>query len=432
MTEAELILQKALVGSNLDSSQWNQIQAGFRNRAFFSSRVAQVNILAAMRDKVREYAEGETDISKIRMKIREDLQRLHYTPKPGEQDTIHDLFSQARLDVIIKTNVAQARGYMQYAEGMSPGAFAAFPAQEFTRIRHSRKPRQDWPQRWAKAGGKTYGGKMIALKDDPVWERLSVFGNPFPPFDWGSGMGVLDVDRKTAIQLRLISDEDLRGKTAALREKPVPDFNENLQATMPKITEKEWAKMKADFGDQIQRKGDIVAWRTDWFKEAFDNGNFKIRLGKPQSGLLSKLPQSCEFNGWQNGQLTIDQTWLNNKRDNGSDHRSHFKGYGNEANPLEKGDVDLLPCLWRNPDRAWLDTRKGKEGKKGVPRLILELDSFDGSTFRAVVDIGTDRPFLKTFFKKDPVGSAALIQAGAGDKHPHDISKGGKGGITRT
>ena len=114
MTEAEFILQKALVGSNLDSSQWNQIQAGFRNRAFFSSRVAQVNILAAMRDKVREYSEGETDISKIRMKIREDLQTLKYDPQ-GDRGTIHDLFSQARLDVIIKTNVAQARGYMQYA-----------------------------------------------------------------------------------------------------------------------------------------------------------------------------------------------------------------------------------------------------------------------------------------------------------------------------
>lgn len=60
MTEAELILQKALVGSKLDSSQWNQIQAGFRNRAFFSSRVAQVNILAAMRDKVRDHLEFET------------------------------------------------------------------------------------------------------------------------------------------------------------------------------------------------------------------------------------------------------------------------------------------------------------------------------------------------------------------------------------
>ncbi len=430
MTEAELILQKALVGSNLDSSQWNQIQAGFRNRAFISSRVAEVNILAAMRNKVAEYARGETDISKIRMKIREDLQRLHYTPKPGEQDTIHDLFSRARLDVIIKTNVAQARGYMQYAEGMSPGAFAAFPAQEFTRIRHSRKPRKDWPQRWAKAGGKTYGGKMIALKDDPVWERLSVFGNPFPPFDWGSGMGVLDVDRKTAIRLGLISDEELRGKTAALREKPVPDFNENLQATMPKLTEKEWQGMKAAFGDQIQRKGDVVAWRTDWFKEAFDGGNFTIRLGKVQPGLSSKLPKGCEFNGWQKGSFTVDQTWLNSTRDDGTDHRSHFKGYGNDAPPLEKGDVDFLPCLWRNPDRAWLDTRKGHEGRNGYPRLVLEIDAFDGTTYHAVVDIGTESPFLKTFFKyrQVPVGSGALILAGGAAKPLRHIGKSTKGG----
>ncbi len=259
MTEAELILQKALVGSSLDSSQWNQIQAGFRNRAFFSSRVAEVNILAAMREKAAEYARGGTDLSKIRMEFRKELETLKYDPKGATG--IHNLFSQARIDVIIKTNVAQARGYMQFAEGMTPGAFAAFPAQEFTRIRHSRKPRQDWPQRWAKAGGKTYGGKMIALKDDPVWERLSVFGNPFPPFDWGSGMGVLDVDRKTAIQLGLITDEELRGKTAALREKPMPNFNDNLQASVPKLSEKEWLGLKAAFGDQIERKGDVLTWR---------------------------------------------------------------------------------------------------------------------------------------------------------------------------
>ena len=276
MTEAELILQKALVGSNLDSSQWNQIQAGFRNRAFFSSRVAQVNILAAMRDKVREYAEGETDISKIRMKIREDLQRLHYTPKPGEQDTIHDLFSQARLDVIIKTNVAQARGYMQFAEGMSPGAFAAFPAQEFTRIRHSNTPRKDWPQRWAKAGGKVYGGKMIALKDDPVWERLSVFGNPFPPFDWG-------VDRKTAIRLGLISDEELRGKTAALREKPVPDFNANLQATVPVPNLRHDSLcgqvLIKNFGDQVAIENSVVSWQGNLIQDVISGRRKKAQLG---------------------------------------------------------------------------------------------------------------------------------------------------------
>ncbi|MBQ3806609.1 MAG: hypothetical protein II840_01490, partial [Kiritimatiellae bacterium] len=336
MTEAELILQKALVGSNLDSSQWNQIQAGFRNRAFFSSRVAEVNILAAMRERVAKYAEGETDLSKIRMIIRDDLRRANYAPEPGQENTIHDLFSQARLDVIIKTNVAQARGYMQYIEDTSPGAFAAFPAQEFTRIRHSNKPRKDWPQRWAKAGGKVYGGKMIALKDDPVWERLSVFGNPFPPFDWGSGMGVMDVDRKTAIQLGLVSDEELRGKTAALREKPVPDFNANLQATVPVPNLRHDSLcgqvLIKNFGDQVAIENSVVSWQGNLIQDVIAGRRKKAQLGVGYNG--RPLPLSHNF------------------------FREHLsKHFGdNETNPqsipLTTGDYELLPAVWRKPDRV--------------------------------------------------------------------------------
>ena len=369
MTEAELILQKALVGSNLDSSQWNQIQAGFRNRAFFSSRVAQVNILAAMRDKVREYSEGETDISKIRMKIREDLQRLHYTPKPGEQDTIHDLFSQARLDVIIKTNVAQARGYMQFAEGMSPGAFAAFPAQEFTRIAHRRNQLQDWPQRWAKAGGKTYGGRMIALKDDPVWERLSVFGNPFPPFDWGSGMGVLDVDRKTAIQLGLVSDEELRGKTAALREKPLPDFNRDMQATVPNLRSDSLCGkiLKREFGDQVVIENSVVHWQGNLIKDVIAGKRKKAQLGVGYNG--RPLPLSHNF------------------------FKEHLsKHYGaNETNPqsipLRDSDYELIPAMWHKPDKV----------SKSGNRDHLEFETFDGGILHLFVsDIKGIRSFYKT------------------------------------
>lgn len=368
MTEAELILQKALVGSKLDSSQWNQIQAGFRNRAFFSSRIANVNILAAMRDKVREYSEGETDISKIRMKIREDLQTLKYDPQ-GDRGTIHDLFSQARLDVIIKTNVAQARGYMQYAEGMSPGAFAAFPAQEFTRIAHRRNQRQDWPQRWAKAGGKTYGGRMIALKDDPVWERLSVFGNPFPPFDWGSGMGVLDVDRKTAIQLGLISDEELRGKTAALREKPLPDFNRDMQATVPNLRSDSLCGkiLKREFGDQVAIENSVVHWQGNLIKDVIAGKRKKAQLGVGYNG--RPLPLSHNF------------------------FKEHLsKHYGaNETNPqsipLRDSDYELIPAMWHKPDKV----------SKSGNRDHLEFETFDGGILHLFVsDIKGIRSFYKT------------------------------------
>lgn len=368
MTEAELILQKALVGSKLDSSQWNQIQAGFRNRAFFSSRIANVNILAAMRERVAKYADGETDLSKIRMMIRDDLRRANYTPEPGQENTIHDLFSQARLDVIIKTNVAQARGYMQYAEGMSPGAFAAFPAQEFTRIAHRRNQRKDWPQRWAKAGGKVYGGKMIALKDDPVWERLSVFGNPFPPFDWGSGMGVLDVDRKTAIQLELISDEELRGKTAALREKPLPDFNRDMQASVPNLRSDSLCGqiLIKNFGDQVAIENSVVSWQGNLIQDVIAGRRKKAQLGVGYNG--RPLPLSHNF------------------------FREHLsKHFGdNETNPqsvpLTIGDYELLPAVWRKPDRV----------TKSRDRDHLEFETFDGGILHLFV---SEQKGIRSFYK---------------------------------
>lgn len=376
MTEAEFILQKALVGSNLDSSQWNQIQAGLRNRAFFSSRVAEVNILAAMRDKVREYSEGGKDLSKIRMEFRDELKTLKYSPKPGEEGTIHDLFSQARIDVIIKTNVAQARGYMQYAEGMSPGAFAAFPAQEFTRIAHRRNEREDWPQRWAKAGGKTYGGKMIALKDDPVWERLSVFGNPFPPFDYNSGMGVMDVDRKTAIQLGLISDEELRGKTAALREKPLPDFNRDMQASVPNLRSDSLCGkiLKREFEDQVTIEDSVVHWQGNLIQDLIAGKRKKVKLGA----------------GYNGESLSLSHQFF---VEHGSKHLDPNEPYEH----LTKQDFELLPCLWRKPDRV-LPTRDPN-------RSQLELDTFDGWSIVMVVD---RRNGIKSIQKRKSPGGSTI------------------------
>jgi hypothetical protein len=48
------------------------------------------------------------------------------------------------------------------------------------------------------AGGGGRGGgcdalkalpRMIARKDSPIWEALSRFGTPYPPFDFNSGCG---------------------------------------------------------------------------------------------------------------------------------------------------------------------------------------------------------------------------------------------------
>ena len=398
MTASELILQKALVGSDLDSSQWNQIQAGLRNRAFFSSRIAKVNIIDAMRRKAAEYAQGETDLSKIRMEFREELRRANYQPQPGEEGTIHDLFSQARIDVIVKTNVAQARGYIQYAEGMSPGAFAAFPAQEFTRVAHRKNARQDWPQRWAKAGGKTYGGKMIALKDDPVWVNLSVFGNPFPPFDWGSGMGVLDIDRKTAIELGLIDDAALREKTAEMRKKPLPDFNRDMQASVPDLRHDSLCGqiLERDFGDQISIDNSVVKWQSNLIRDVLAGRINKARLGMTTPAAIKKMSGKIP-------QEDIAAFKAMNPSFNKTTFQQHAaKHYGkNERRlktnvPLEDADYDLMPAVWHNPDTIYPADNHG---------AVFEMQTFDGNYIQLSVNAITG--FSSYYKTKNPLGAAS-------------------------
>ena len=59
--------------------------------------------------------------------------------------------------------------------------------------------------RWEAAGGQFTNGRMAALKTDPIRAAISRFGDPFPPFDYGSDMGLRDIDREEAEALGLQS-----------------------------------------------------------------------------------------------------------------------------------------------------------------------------------------------------------------------------------
>ena len=428
MNAAELILKKALVASNLDSKEWNQVQAAFRNRAFFSSQVAQANVVQAMRQRVAEYAERGVDISEARKLMRADLERAHYQPDPGKEGTIKDLFSKARLDTILKHNLRQARGMIQRASGMSPGAFAAFPAQEFKRTHHRKAQRQDWPERWRKAGGKVYGGRMIALKTDPVWERLSVFGNPFPPFDWGSGMGVVDVDRKTAIELGLVTDEKLREETAALRNaKPeAAKFNDNLQATVSDKYGNELGKMRTLFGEEFgdlvktEKVGDdvVLKWRPEVLRDTLLQGkNFVMKIGRPQRGLLDLLRENPKLEPFakqiEGKQLIVTQDWRDIKRQDGTTHLAHFYPLKDhpEDIPLKPEDMEMLPSLWHKPDRVI---------KIRANIFQAELNAFDGSTYVMQLAISKKgSPKLWTFYKTMLPTSKKIAQASAAPLPSH-------------
>lgn len=259
MTAAEKILKKTLVGSSLNSREWNLVQAGLRDRAYFSSQVQSKRILQEARRMVADRAGGNLSASEIRRDLRKVISSTGYRPPEGKEGTLQDLYSKRRLDTIIKTNVEQARGYVRHLDGMKPGAFAAFPGQELIRVRE-RKAKRDWATRWKNAGGEFYNGRMIALRDDPIWERISVFGNPFPPFDWGSGMGVRAVSRRDCLSLGVVTDEEVREKVQALKaEKPV-SMNGNLAVS---VTPEEEPELRQTFGDQIAIENGEARWRDD-------------------------------------------------------------------------------------------------------------------------------------------------------------------------
>ena len=410
MTAAEKILGKAIVASNIDSRQWAGIQAGLRDRAFFSSCVAEEKFLIAFRTASAAHAAGAADLSKLRIELRKYLVGEGYKPEDDERGTIKDLTTKARLDVIIKTNVATARGFVSYANGMSPGAYAAFPAMKLLRIRQ-RKQGRAWDARW-KAAGDSIGwkgatpdfGTRTALKDSPIWQKLGDgeggyrdgLGNPFPPFAWGSGVGVVDVSRKEAIELGLISDGELREKTAEMEKQrdaeTLPGMNGKLQAEVPFVNDAAWSDWKNKyFGDQVQKVGDVVEWRDDIFKENFDKGGkFTIRLGEPMPTLLGRLPSEVPASDIEGKPLTITQDWLDRKRKDGvTDHRVHFRPMPDhpEDIPLEQGEVAMLPSMWRNPDRVFF--HKG--------HLVLETDAFGGGMYRAFVKIGGNK--LRSFYR---------------------------------
>ena len=220
MTAAEKILGKALVGSDLDTEGWSRIQAGLRDRAFFSAKVEEARILHAARQMCAEVADGKRSASEFRRDMRALLSKMGY---PEGDGSLKDLYSERRLDVLRETNVRQARGYVQHLEATTRGALMAFPAQELVRIYDREKPR-NWESRWAAAGGKFYGGRMIALKGDPIWTAISRFGTPWPPFDFKSGMGVEDIDFETAMELGVMAEDDPPPEPEEV------DFNKGLSA----------------------------------------------------------------------------------------------------------------------------------------------------------------------------------------------------------
>jgi hypothetical protein len=237
-----------------------------RERAQFSAGVESVRVMSQIQDKLskraamlrEQVARGEAgvDVGSFIADLKKTIRQEGIGTGEGG---LTDISSAARLKLIYDFQTESAGNYARWKIGQDQDALSNFPAQEFIRIEERLNPR-DWAPRWNAAFSPFEGatraesGRMVALLDHPGWMRLSRFGTPWPPFDFGSGMGVESVPREEAVALGLLAP-DQKIESAEI------GFNDSLEASAEGIDDAGFAILQQMFGDQIERHGDKIAWK---------------------------------------------------------------------------------------------------------------------------------------------------------------------------
>lgn len=242
---------RSVFETDLSSAELRGFSQQLRNRSIFSARTTNAEYLAKIAETVDEILAGRINLPEGRIRLMRKLKELGYDPAigfpgdmaaipPAERESLRDLSSEMRIDLVLETNVRMAQGYAQVLAGNSEQMRYSYPAYELVRLYLRHTPRGSvesktvgWEVRWHDAA-ESVGwegvsriafetGRLIALKDSPIWQALGdgVGGyidtllNPFPPFAFRSGKAWKVVPRAEAIALQLIADEALPGATAA-------------------------------------------------------------------------------------------------------------------------------------------------------------------------------------------------------------------------
>lgn len=208
--------QKArlLLPNDLSAEELGKIDSSIRERALALARVANATFLQRARDVAAAIVSGQMTEDAGRRRLLELRGEIEGGLPEGAKGSMQDLFSDQRLGLVIRMLVEQSFGFGQWRQGQARPVLDAFPCSEFYRAAWRKEPR-DWPARWSAAGGRFFPGRsnypegrMIARKDDPIWEAISAFGLPYAPFDYNSGMDLKDVPAKEAAALGVMKVGD--------------------------------------------------------------------------------------------------------------------------------------------------------------------------------------------------------------------------------
>lgn len=295
----EIARRTSILPTAMDARQTANLAATLQRRVFWSARTTLAEYLKGLQKLVERHTRGEgynNDPGQLRLEARALLDTFGYTPEqgfPGDAalgipsampGTLRDLRSEIRLNLILNTQAALARGLGQKLRGLS--RISSAPAWELVREQTRTAPR-DWEERWIVAGTEvrwvkvysTEDGRMIARKDSPIWEALGSRANfddalnvDHAPFALNSGMGLSEMLRSDLTGLRLVND---RRKVAVTAPRDEPETTEAEEAiptpeeaigTMPEIqdTPPEYVKPSDFIGgqktiDKLLAK--LAAWR---------------------------------------------------------------------------------------------------------------------------------------------------------------------------
>lgn len=215
--------------TDFTSGQLAQLDPSLLRRAQFSATLTDLDHLDELGTAYREILAGTLDRATARLRIKDYLARKGYAPDPDKAGGLQDLSSDRRINLQLDVNVEMMRGLGNHLQGQEPAVLDMWPARELVRVRDAEKPR-DWNTRWDEARAATTEdgatasaeGRLVAIVGHPIWKELSRFGNEYPPFDYGSGMGLRDVSRREAMRLGII-DRDTQ--VFPDQSAPRPDMN---------------------------------------------------------------------------------------------------------------------------------------------------------------------------------------------------------------
>jgi hypothetical protein len=271
--------RKDPVAVALTSEQWEQVPVAIRERSQFSAKVASVRLLQHIQDQTRSSlawekekiaasdrsAGGEAFIDRSsfiasarKIAIEEGIN----TTTPDKFGTMRDIRSAKRLGLIWDMQTTMASEYARWKANNDPDVLDAYPAQRLVRIEERDHPRPSWfwPSRWAEAYAKSGSvitaleRDMVALKTSPIWAALSRFGTPWPPFDYGSGMGLEDVSRDEAESLGLIRPSE------NLTPEPDPGFNSGLEMGAAELDPVLVDWLTKSLGDAVSLVNGVLKW----------------------------------------------------------------------------------------------------------------------------------------------------------------------------